>query len=166
MDRLWSPWRGEYTAAATSRDADSRCVFCEVQADPKHDRQNFVLYRARFNFVVLNVHPYSSGHLLLVPYEHVAELHLAAKDTTDELMDLTKRSETAIRAAYTPDGLNIGMNLGKAAGAGIAGHIHIHMLPRWNGDTNFMTTIGEVRVLPEALSTTFDKLRKHFSSRV
>jgi ATP adenylyltransferase len=162
LDRLWSPWRGEYIAAATSSEAEARCVFCEIQADPQNDQQNFVLHRARFNFVVLNIHPYSSGHLLIVPYQHVAELNSAAKDTTDELMDLTKRAETAIRTAYNPDGLNIGMNLGKAAGAGIAGHIHIHILPRWNGDTNFMTTVGEVRVLPEELTTTYNKLSKHF----
>lgn len=161
MDRLWSPWRGEYIAAATGSDAQSRCVFCEIQADPQNDRQNFVLHRAQFNFVVLNIHPYSPGHLLIVPYEHVAELSSAAKDTTDELMDLTKHAETAIRRAYSPEGINIGMNLGKAAGAGIAGHIHIHMLPRWNGDTNFMTTVGEVRVLPEDLPTTYSKLSKH-----
>lgn len=162
MDRLWSPWRGEYIASATSSEAESRCVFCEIQADPQKDNQNFVLHRARFNYVVLNIHPYSSGHLMLVPYQHVAELNSATKDTTDELMDLTKRAETAIRAAYSPDGINIGMNLGKAAGAGIAGHIHIHLLPRWSGDSNFMTTVGETRVLSEDLTTTFNKLRKHF----
>lgn len=99
---------------------------------------------------------------MLVPYQHVAELNSATKDTTDELMDLTKQAETAIRAAYRPDGINIGMNLGKAAGAGIAGHIHIHLLPRWNGDTNFMTTVGETRVLPEDLTTSFNKLRQQF----
>lgn len=162
MDRLWSPWRGEYTASVTSSEADLRCVFCEIRVHPKNDQQNFVIHRAEFNFVVLNIHPYSSGHLLIVPYEHVADLRSAAKDTTDELMDLTKLAETAIREAYNPDGLNIGMNLGRAAGAGIAGHIHIHMLPRWNGDTNFMTTVGETRVLPEDLTTTFNRLRKHF----
>ena len=162
MDRLWSPWRGEYIASAESSDAESRCVFCEIQGDPQNDHRNFVLHRARFNYVVLNIHPYSSGHLMLVPYQHVAELNTATKETTDELMDLTKRAETAIRAAYNPDGINIGMNLGKTAGAGITGHIHIHLLPRWNGDTNFMTTVGETRVLPEDLTTTFNKLHKHF----
>lgn len=162
MDRLWSPWRSEYIAAATGSDAEAPCVFCAIQADPQHDEENFVLHRARFNFVVLNIHPYISGHLLLVPYQHVAELGAAPKETTDELMDLAKRAETALRDAYTPDGMNIGMNLGKAAGAGIAGHIHVHMLPRWNGDTNFMTTVGASRVLPEDLPTTFSKLRERF----
>ena len=163
MDRLWSPWRGEYITAVTTSEASAHCVFCEIKADTQHDKQNFVLHRARFNFIVLNIHPYSSGHLMIVPYEHLAELDAASKETTDELMDLTKRAQTAIREAYRPDGINLGMNLGKAAGAGIAGHIHVHMLPRWNGDTNFMTTVGETRVLPEDLKTTFDKLHGRFA---
>jgi len=163
LDRLWSPWRGEYIASATASDSSTSCVFCEIQADASNDQQNFVLHRARFNFVVLNIHPYSSGHLMIVPYEHAAELRAVSKETSDELMDLTKRSEAAIREAYQPDGINLGMNLGRAAGAGIAGHIHVHILPRWNGDTNFMTTVGETRVLPEDLSTTFSKLRDRFA---
>ena len=163
MDRLWSPWRGEYIASATASESSSACVFCEIQADPRNDQQNFVLHRARFNFVVLNIHPYSSGHLLIVPYEHTAELRAVSKETSDELMDLTKHAETAIRAAYKPDGINLGMNLGRAAGAGIAGHVHVHILPRWNGDTNFMTTVGETRVLPEDLPTTFARLHDHFA---
>ena len=163
MDRLWSPWRGEYIASAGASDSLGRCVFCEIQADSSNDQRNFVLHRARFNFVVLNIHPYSSGHLLIVPYEHAAELCSVSKETSDELMDLTKRAEAAIRGAYQPDGINLGMNLGRAAGAGIADHIHVHMLPRWNGDTNFMTTVGETRVLPEDLSTTFSRLRDRFT---
>jgi ATP adenylyltransferase len=138
-------------------------VFCEIKADTENDKQNFVLHRARFNFIVLNIHPYSSGHLMIVPYEHLAELDAASKETTDELMDLTKRAQTAIREAYRPDGINLGMNLGKAAGAGIAGHIHVHVLPRWNGDTNFMTTVADTRVLSEDLTTTFNKLHSRFA---
>jgi ATP adenylyltransferase len=160
---LWSPWRGEYIASATASDSSARCVFCEIQADARNDRQNFVLHRAHRNFVVLNIHPYSSGHLLIVPYEHTAELYAVSKETSDELMDLTKRAEAAIREAYQPDGINIGMNLGRAAGAGIAGHVHVHMLPRWNGDTNFMTTVGDTRVLPEDLTTTFARLHDRFA---
>ena len=162
MDRLWSPWRLEYIAANTASD-NQACVFCAIQADPQNDLKNFVLHRARFNFVVLNIHPYTSGHLLIVPYQHVSELNGAAKETTDELMDLTKRAETALRDAYSPEGINLGMNLGKAAGAGIAGHIHVHILPRWNGDTNFMTTVADTRVLPEDLTTTFNKLQSRFA---
>ena len=103
------------------------------------------------NFVVLNIYPYISGHPLIVPYEHVGNLDAAAKQTTDELMDLTKRCQTALRDVYQPAGFNVGMNLGRAAGAGIVDHIHIHILPRWEGDTNFMTTVGETRVIPEDL---------------
>ena len=163
MDRLWSPWRGEYIASAAASDSSAGCVFCEIKANPQNDERNFVLHRARLNFVVLNIHPYSSGHLLIVPYEHTAELRAVPKETSDELMDLTKRAEAAIREAYQPDGINLGMNLGRAAGAGIAGHIHVHILPRWNGDTNFMTTVGGTRVLPEELSSTFSKLRGRFA---
>ncbi len=163
MDRLWSPWRGEYIASAAASDSSAAVSFAKSEADPQNDEQNFVLHRARLNFVVLNIHPYSSGHLLIVPYEHTAELRAVSKETSDELMDLTKRAEAAIREAYQPDGINLGMNLGRAAGAGIAGHIHVQILPRWNGDTNFMTTVGGTRVLPEDLSTTFSKLRGRFA---
>lgn len=161
MDRLWSPWRSEYIASAG--DADTTvCVFCKLREEPDNDAANFVLHRASHNYVVLNRYPYISGHLLIVPYEHVGELDAAAKATTDELMDLTKRSQTALREVYRPDGFNMGMNLGRSAGAGVADHIHIHILPRWSGDTNFMTSIGETRVLPEDLATTYEKLQREF----
>ena len=163
MDRLWSPWRGEYIATAATSDPADGCIFCEIQVDPANDEKNFILHRAKFNFVVLNIHPYTSGHLMIVPYQHLAKLSEASKETTDELMDLTKLAEKAIREAYQPEGLNLGMNLGKAAGAGIAGHIHVHILPRWNGDTNFMTTVADTRVLPEDLTMTFAKLRGRFA---
>jgi ATP adenylyltransferase len=161
LDRLWSPWRYEYIAAG-GESAVSGCVFCSLRDDPERDEANFVLHRASHNFVVLNLYPYISGHLLIVPYEHVGELDAASKETTDELMDLTKRCQTALREAYQPAGFNVGMNLGKSAGAGIVDHIHIHILPRWTGDTNFMSTIGETRVIPEDLATTYQKLRGKF----
>ena len=129
---------------------------------PDRDETNFVLHRASHNFIVLNIYPYISGHLLIVPFEHVAELDAAAKETTDELMDLTKRCQTALREVYQPAGFNIGMNLGRAGGAGIADHIHIHIMPRWTGDTNFMSTIGKTRVIPEDLTTTYGKLQEVF----
>ena len=161
MDRLWSPWRSEYIASGG--DADSAgCVFCRLRDERDNDETNFVLHRALHNFVVLNRYPYVSGHLLIVPYEHVGELDAATKATTDELMDLSKQSQTALRAVYRPDGFNVGMNLGRAAGAGIADHIHIHILPRWSGDTNFMTSVAEARVLPEDLPVTYQKLRSKF----
>lgn len=163
MDRLWSPWRYEYIASSDAANPDSSgCVFCKLRDDPDKDEGNFVIHRASHNFIVLNIYPYISGHLLIVPYQHIGELDAAAKETTDELMDLTKRSQTALRDAYQPTGFNIGMNLGRSAGAGIVDHIHIHILPRWTGDTNFMSTVGDTRVIPEDLSTTYEKLRTRF----
>jgi ATP adenylyltransferase len=130
--------------------------------DPRTDEKKFVLHRAAYNFIVLNLYPYISGHLLIVPYAHIAELAHAPKDATDELMDLTKRCQAALLDAYRPQGFNLGMNLGAAAGAGVADHLHMHIMPRWAGDTNFMTTVGESRVLPEDLTTTYSKLRERF----
>jgi ATP adenylyltransferase len=161
LDRLWSPWRYEYIATSSTADS-SNCIFCSLRDDPQNDERNFVVYRGNLNFVVLNIYPYISGHLLIVPHEHVGDLDAASKETTDELMDLTKRCQTALREAYQPAGFNIGMNLGKSAGAGIVDHIHIHILPRWTGDTNFMSTIGNTRVIPEDLATTYQKLRARF----
>ena len=112
--------------------------------------------------MVLNIYPYIRGHLLIVPLEHVADLEVAAKETTDEMMDLTKRSQMVLREVYKPAGFNVGMNLGRVAGAGIADHIHIHVLPRWAGDTNFMSTVGQTRVISEELATTYRKLRDKF----
>jgi len=133
-----------------------------MQQHPENDESNSVVYRADHAFVVLNKFPYTSGHLLIVPHAHLGELDAAPREVTDEMMELTKRAQTALRAAYRPDGFNVGMNLGRAAGAGIADHIHIHILPRWVGDTNFMTATGETRVLPEDLSTTYQKLKHKF----
>jgi len=159
---LWSPWRHEYITAGGAGSDSSRCVFCDLRANPAKDEENFVLHRASFNFIVINIYPYISGHLLVVPYEHLADLDAVPKEASDELMDLTKRCQTALREAYLPAGFNIGMNLGRSAGAGIAGHVHIHILPRWTGDSNFMATIAETRVISEDLSATYRKLRDRF----
>jgi ATP adenylyltransferase len=161
LDRLWSPWRAKYVASGIDSQSPS-CVFCRLAEDSKNDESNLVVFRGIHNFVALNLYPYITGHLLIVPYQHFAELDSAAKEITDELMDLTKRSETALRKVYSPPGFNVGMNLGGAAGAGIVDHIHLHILPRWPGDTNFMTTIAESRVIPESLETTYSKLRSTF----
>ena len=163
MDTLWSPWRYDYIASGGSPDKEARgCVFCQIRDDPEHDQDNFVVYRALASFVVLNIYPYISGHLLIVPNQHVGDLDAASKETTDEMMDLSKRSQAALRDAYQPAGYNLGMNLGKSAGAGIVDHIHIHLMPRWTGDTNFMSTVAETRVIPEDLATTYRKLREKF----
>mgnify|MGYP003945861209 CR=1 FL=1 len=160
MQRLWSPWRSKYIASGVDSQSDE-CVFCRIAASADRDAENYVLHRGAHAFLVLNLYPYITGHLMVVPYLHTSELDLVAKEITDEMMDLTKRSQTALRKVYTPSGFNVGMNLGAAAGAGIADHIHIHLLPRWTGDTNFMTTIGESRVIPEALDVTYAKLKDH-----
>ena len=138
------------------------CILCEAQKNAQSDEQNFVLQRAEHNFVVLNRYPYISGHMMIVPYAHLGEFDAAPKEVTDEMMDLAKRCQTALREAYHPQGFNIGMNLGREAGAGVADHIHMHIIPRWIGDTSFMTTVADTRVLPEDLSTTYHKLRKKF----
>src|SRR3989442_15279 len=144
MDRLWSPWRYQYISTALG---ETRCVFCEAAASAD-DRGNYVVLRAERNFLLLNLYPYTNGHILIAPYEHVANLEEAHPDTLAEMMVLTARVEKALRDLYKPGGINLGMNIGQAAGAGIVGHIHMHVLPRWPGDASFMTTVGETRVLP------------------
>jgi len=158
MDYLWSPWRFQYMAEAT-QDKQLECFFCDAVKSTR-DKETLVVYRGRKVFVILNRYPYTSGHVMIVPYAHVAELSLCDAEALNEMMELAQRVEAAFRTAYKPDGMNLGMNLGKAAGAGVAGHLHLHMLPRWIGDTNFMTVTGETRVHPEELKDTFEKLRK------
>ncbi|HUQ34285.1 MAG TPA: HIT domain-containing protein [Pyrinomonadaceae bacterium] len=159
MDHLWSPWRYKYINSG-DKETEPACVFCALLSEATEaDEGNYILHRARHNFVVLNLYPYISGHLLVIPYEHLSELDAASKETTDEMMDLAKRCQTALREAYSPQGFNLGMNLGRSAGAGVAEHFHLHIMPRWTGDTNFMTTIAETRVHPEDLAVTYSKLK-------
>jgi ATP adenylyltransferase len=158
MDRLWSPWRYRYVSTASPADT---CIFCAKPA-AGDDRANYIVLRAERNFVVLNLYPYTSGHLMIAPYEHVDTLTGADPEALAEMMRLTVRAEAALREVYRPGGINIGMNLGECAGAGVAGHIHMHVLPRWAGDASFMSTVAETRVLPEDLETTYEKLSKAF----
>jgi ATP adenylyltransferase len=130
--------------------------------EPARDPENFILHRGRFNFIVLNLYPYTTAHALVAPYAHVAQLPELTPETLVEMMGLTQKLNAAIATAYHPDGYNLGMNLGKAAGAGVADHLHMHFLPRWFGDSNFMTVVGETRVLPEDLKTTYSKLTSFF----
>jgi ATP adenylyltransferase len=162
MDYLWSPWRYRYVSTAGPAD---ECIFCAAAAAGK-DSETFVVHRARLNFVILNRFPYTTGHLMIAPYAHVATLDQAGGETLAEMMDLTAQAERRLQSVYRPKGLNVGMNIGECAGAGIAGHIHMHVLPRWPADANFMTTIGETRVLPEDLATTYLKLVKAWESGV
>ena len=166
MDYLWSPWRYQYV---TQQAPPEGCVFCaKIQGQPQDkpqqesDEENFVIHRGRNNFVILNLFPYTSGHLMIVPYRHIGQLSAADDATWTEMMALTRKAEQALQQAYRPDGINLGMNLGKSAGAGIAEHIHMHVLPRWHADSNFVTVIGETRVLPEALADTYRKLKPLF----
>jgi len=158
MDYLWTPWRYQYMAQVTSGKQPD-CIFCDA-VQRQQDEETLIVYRARQSFIILNRFPYTSGHVMIVPYSHVAELNLCEAGTLAEIMQLAQRVEKVFRADYKPDGMNVGMNLGRAAGAGVAGHLHLHMLPRWIGDSNFMTVTGETRVHPEELKTTYDRLRK------
>ena len=156
MDYLWTPWRYAYVTGAQK---PTGCIFCEAFKQ-KDDRAALILYRGSHCFIILNTFPYTSGHVMVVPNEHVDQLEKLSAPATHELIDLCQRMEQVLREVYHPDGVNLGMNIGRAAGAGVADHIHTHVLPRWVGDTNFMTTTAETRVLPEALETTYQRLRE------
>ncbi len=132
-------------------------------ASENRDEENLIVHRGDHNFIVLNRFPYTSGHLMVVPYAHVSELSAIDDAAATELISFARMSERKLRAVYTPDGLNIGMNIGRSAGAGIASHIHMHVVPRWHGDANFMTTIGETRILPEELPVTWRRVRDAFA---
>lgn len=158
MDYLFTPWRYAYI---TSAGKTPGCVFCHREKE-QDDRQALIVHRARHCFIMLNAFPYTSGHVMVVPYQHLDALEKLPADAAQELMVLTQRMESVLRAVYRPDGINLGMNIGAAAGAGVAGHIHMHVLPRWIADSNFMTTVGETRILPESLETTWERLRGAF----
>ena len=159
MDRLWTPWRYRYISAARKAEG---CIFCDKPAQAA-DEENYILHRAEHSYVILNAFPYTSGHLMVAPYEHTATLEDVREATAIEMMLLMRTAVSCLRAVYRPDGVNLGMNLGEAAGAGVASHIHMHVLPRWTGDANFMTTVGETRVIPEQLSETYRKLKQAFA---
>jgi ATP adenylyltransferase len=154
MDYLWTPWRYAYISTV---DAARECVLCTRPREA--DREALIIHRARHCYVILNVFPYTSGHVMVVPHEHLDQLQKLAPEAAAEMMELARKLEGILRRVYRPDGINLGMNLGRAAGAGLAGHIHMHVLPRWSGDANFMTTVGETRILPETLEQSWEKLR-------
>lgn len=154
MRQIWAPWRMAYIQRDEKKGG---CVLCEKWAS-NDDAANYVLYRGERAYIILNLYPYNNGHLMVVPYKHVASLEDLDTETLTELMLLVKRSLAALREAMAPDGFNIGVNLGRAAGAGIYEHVHIHIVPRWEGDTNFMPVLGETRVIPEMLEDTYARL--------
>lgn len=153
MKRLWAPWRMEYIISEGTKG----CLFCAKVKEDK-DRQNYILYRGQTGFIMLNLYPYNNGHLMIAPYQHVASLEDLDEDTLTELMLLLNKSLRLLRRALNPHGFNVGINLSRAAGAGIEDHVHIHVVPRWEGDTNFMPVLGETRVMPELLDETYEKL--------
>jgi ATP adenylyltransferase len=157
VERLWSPWRLAYVTGTS--DAQG-CVFCEALASEA--AAPLVLFRGDTCYVILNLYPYNNGHLMVVPNRHVASLAECSVAELGEMMELTRRAEIALAEAYRPQGLNVGINLGRSAGAGVVDHVHIHAVPRWTGDTNFMSVIGQVRVLPEELDETARRLRPIF----
>jgi ATP adenylyltransferase len=156
MERLWSPWRLAYVTGASGPAA---CIFCNTR---EPGRDELVLVRGRVSYVILNLYPYNNGHLMVVPDRHVATLEASTSEERLELMRFTRHAEMALTEAYAPQGINVGINLGRPAGAGVLDHLHVHLVPRWNGDTNFMTVIGNVRVLPEDLGATARRLRPIF----
>ena len=158
MEHLWSPWRLAYITGA---HGGTGCVFCNALTDP--DADALMVFRGKTCFVILNLFPYNNGHLMVIPNRHIATLGSATPDELCELMALTQAAEIALTEAYAPHGMNMGINLGKPAGAGVLDHVHMHIVPRWNGDTNFMTVVGRTRVLPEELPDTAAKLRPIFA---
>jgi ATP adenylyltransferase len=154
MDYLWTPWRYAYVSTAEkARD----CVFCEA-VKAGDDEKTLIVHRGQHCFVILNAYPYTPGHVMIVPYAHLDELQKLPLEGANEMMALSQRMEHVLRELYHPDGINLGMNIGKAAGAGIAGHIHMHVLPRWVADANFVSVVGETRVLPEMLEETWKRM--------
>jgi len=160
LERLWAGWRAAYVSSATVSELSTGahdCLFCSLcAADPV---EALVVARTELAFVVMNAYPYTSGHLMIAPCRHEAELERLDAEESAALMSATQQAVVALKAAYSPDGLNVGLNVGRPAGAGVPGHVHMHALPRWNGDTNFMTTVAETRVIPEDLRSSWERLR-------
>jgi len=155
MDYLWTPWRYAYV---TTAEKISGCIFCDL-LKAGDDEKAHIVFRGQHCFIILNTFPYTSGHVMVVPYAHLDELRKLPPDAAHEMMDLCQRMESILRQLYTPSGINLGMNIGQAAGAGVAGHIHMHMLPRWVADGNFMSVVAETRILPESLETTYQRIK-------
>ncbi len=154
MDYLWTPWRYAYVSSA---DRATSCIFCDKPRE-NDDRKNYIVHRGEHCYIILNAFPYTSGHVMVVPYAHLDQLDKLPREAAHEMMDLSQRMESVLRKAYNAEGVNLGMNIGKCAGAGVAGHVHMHVLPRWTADANFMTVVGETRVLPETLEQTYEKI--------
>ena len=161
MEFIWSPWRYDYLASGGKRPPS--CIFC-VGEDSSRDAGRLIVFRGDQNFIILNLFPYTSGHLMIAPYEHLDSITDAKATQTSEMMELAKRALAALQKLYRPEGFNLGMNLGTCAGAGVKEHFHLHVVPRWTGDANFMSITGETRILPEELSITYERLTHALAS--
>jgi ATP adenylyltransferase len=159
MKVLWAPWRMDYILS----DKEKRCIFCELPKEDR-DRDNLILYRSSHNFVMMNRYPYNNGHLMVVPFLHVHSLEGLSDETLLDFMKVVRHSVESVRKAFMPEGFNIGINMGRIAGAGMEEHMHLHMVPRWAGDTSFMTVFDDIRVIPEHVMSTYDKLFPAFNS--
>ncbi len=157
MKQIWAPWRIEYIQMEKAEG----CIFCEKPRQDK-DAENYILYRGEKNFVIMNSYPYTAGHLMVVPYRHLASLEGLSSEELHEHFDIVSLSIKVLRQVFRPEGFNLGMNIGKVAGAGIEGHVHTHIVPRWQGDVNFMPVMADVRVVPEALAETYRRLKEQF----
>ncbi|RKY83641.1 HIT family hydrolase [candidate division KSB1 bacterium] len=159
MERLWSPWREKYIENINNKN--KVCIFCTVFKENR-DKKNLILLRGKFSYIIMNLYPYNSGHLLVVPNKHIPDLNSIEDEELFEMMKQTKMCVKILENVLSPAGFNIGINQGKVAGAGVEGHIHIHIVPRWNGDTNFMPVIGETKVISQNLLSGYNKLKKQF----
>lgn len=160
MERLWAPWRDEYVSAP--QQETEGCIFCDKPRENR-DVENYILLRAASVFVILNAFPYNNGHLMIVPYAHVGDLDAVPPETLAEMMTVAQRCIRVLRATLRPAGFNLGMNLGRAAGAGVADHLHLHAVPRWNGDTNYMSVVADTRVLSQSLQRSYEVLGRGFA---
>ncbi len=158
-DILYSPWRLQYILS----NKDKECIFC-VKPSEDNDEKHLILYRSEFSFVIMNVFPYNNGHLMVVPNKHVPNLNGLSKQEINDLFEAVQLCENVITKVYSPDGINIGLNLGKAAGAGIDEHLHVHIVPRWSGDVNFMSAIADTRIIPESFEQAYSKLKEQFDN--
>jgi ATP adenylyltransferase len=164
VERLFTPWRREFIESAASEAHQATCFLCAAAASPHEDRSNLVVHRDQRVFVILNRYPYNSGHVLVAPYAHTGDFAALDAATAADLMHVSQRSVGVLQQVYVPHAFNLGLNLGRTAGAGLPDHLHVHVVPRWAGDTNFMPIVGETKVLPESLDQTYARLAPHFLS--
>ncbi len=162
--RIWAPWRLKYVKDA-SKDIEEECIFCAFSGEePENDEANLIVHRGERCFVILNKFPYTNGHLMVAPFEHVGSLSAIDAETTTEMMDLAKQAMTILESTYSPHGYNVGFNQGRVAGAGVEHHIHMHVVPRWGGDTNFMPVLADTRVMPQTLEQSYEALAGSFDA--